>query len=228
MKILILGHGRHGKDTAAEYLAKACNFKFASSSEFANEHVIFPKLAPLYGYQTLEECFADRGNHRDEWRNLIREYNSLDRARLARNILEENDIYVGMRCHNEYAAAKDLFDVIVWVDASSRHPREPSMTIEYDDDEMIKVDNNRELPHLHHQLDLLVELLPRLCRIRRRKQLMRWVSQHLLGGRPMKRISYAFADIVSGEAVYYFEDTLGRRWMANNNWSLFRVPTEKP
>lgn len=46
----------------------------------------------------------------------------------------------------------------------------------------------------------------------------------LLGGRPMRRESTAFVDRVSGATVGYYIDTLGRRWMAENRWSLFRVP----
>jgi hypothetical protein len=45
----------------------------------------------------------------------------------------------------------------------------------------------------------------------------------LLDGRPMRRTGYAFTDRVSGRAVYDFVDTLGRKWMAEGPWSLFRV-----
>lgn len=45
----------------------------------------------------------------------------------------------------------------------------------------------------------------------------------LLGGRPMKFDGYAFRDIVDGQQVYYYRDGYGRRWMANGQWSLFRV-----
>ena len=46
----------------------------------------------------------------------------------------------------------------------------------------------------------------------------------LLGGRPMRRESLAFVDKCSGASVNYYVDTLGRRWMAENRWALFRVP----
>ena len=45
----------------------------------------------------------------------------------------------------------------------------------------------------------------------------------LLGGRPMRRESFAFRDQCSGASVNYYIDSLGRRWMAENRWSLFRV-----
>lgn len=47
----------------------------------------------------------------------------------------------------------------------------------------------------------------------------------LTGGRPMRRIGYAFTDVVSGAAVYYWRDRLGRVWVAEGALSLFRVPS---
>jgi hypothetical protein len=45
----------------------------------------------------------------------------------------------------------------------------------------------------------------------------------LTGGRPMRRLGYAFTDKVSGESVDFYRDLLGRDWMATGAWSLFRV-----
>lgn len=50
------------------------------------------------------------------------------------------------------------------------------------------------------------------------------IFANLFGGRPMKREGLAFVDKVSGASVNYYTDRLGRRWMAENAWSLFRVP----
>lgn len=52
---------------------------------------------------------------------------------------------------------------------------------------------------------------------------MSWLWK-LLGGRPMQCIDQLFIDRISGEAVNLYEDRLGRRWMANTRWALFRVP----
>lgn len=142
MKILILGHGRHGKDTAAEHLNKYFNVSFKSSSEFANEKVVFPVLAPVYGYKTAEQCFEDRAEHRDEWYTLIRHYNEDDRSRLCKQLMLESNMYVGMRCDEEYQASKHLFDLVIWVDASSRLDSDPTMKIQFDRDEMMLLNNN--------------------------------------------------------------------------------------
>jgi hypothetical protein len=154
MKLLILGHGGHGKDTAAEYLRDKYGMTFLSSSWAACEHAVFPYLSEIYGYETVQECFDDRHNHRDEWKHLISEYNSPDKSMLTRMILAQADCYVGLRCQQEYDASRDLFDWVIWLDASWRLPLERSMTVKRTRD-MIVVDNNDGVRELHHRLDIV-------------------------------------------------------------------------
>ena len=148
IKLLIVGHGRHGKDTMAEILNKHFKFEFMSSSMAASKIFLFDALKEKYGYKTFKECYEDRSNKRDEWYELITKYNSEDRNRLAKKILEECDCYVGMRNPDELLQAKEtkLFDLIVWVDASERLPLEPasSMGITKDMADVI-IDNNSTL-----------------------------------------------------------------------------------
>ena len=125
-KILIIGHARWGKDTVAEILRDGWGYKFCSSSLAACEKVVFPVMSKQEGYTSVEECFEDRVNHRTQWHQLISEYNTPDKTRLAREIMETNDIYVGMRCQEELKATRGLFDVVVWVDASQRLLPEPA------------------------------------------------------------------------------------------------------
>jgi hypothetical protein len=122
MKILILGTARHGKDTLAELLNEDFGMTFKSSSEMANELFIYDELKTKYGYNSIEECFVDRMNHREEWYLMICGYNMEDKARLSKDIIAHHDCYVGMRDLEEFEASKDLFDVIIWVDASKRLP----------------------------------------------------------------------------------------------------------
>jgi len=120
MKILILGNARHGKDTLAELLDDRFGMTYKSSSEMAMELFLFDMLKEKHGYETMQECFDDRVNHRQIWYLSICDYNKDDRARLTKDILEEHDCYVGMRDLDEFKASKELFDVIIWVDASKR------------------------------------------------------------------------------------------------------------
>lgn len=123
-KILITGNARHGKDTLAEILNKNFAVSFLSSSEAANDIFIFNQLKEEYGYKNKKECFEDRVNHRDEWYKMICDYNLDDKAKLAKGILKKADCYVGMRDYDEFKESKNLFDIIIWVDASERLPLE--------------------------------------------------------------------------------------------------------
>lgn len=40
----------------------------------------------------------------------------------------------------------------------------------------------------------------------------------------MRREAFAFRDQCSGASVSYYRDSLGRLWLAENRWALFRVP----
>lgn len=154
MKLLILGHGRHGKDTVAEYLRDHHSVSFRSSSLFLAEAVVRPALVD-HGlvYDTLEACYKDRVNHRCLWRDIILAYNADDLSRLARAVLEVSDCYVGMRSIEEYRASRRLFDAVMWVDAEARGmPVDPSLTIEFEPD-MIMIDNNGSLDETYEQLD---------------------------------------------------------------------------
>ena len=152
MKILIIGHGRHGKDTVAEIIAEVFNSSFASSSYAACVHTIFPAIKDKYNYTTHEGCYADRSNHRQEWMDLITKYNTPDKSKLCKQILSENDMYVGMRCPLEYEASKHLFNFVVWVDRSAVLNADPTMQIPYDAETMLLISNNGDLAELKYNV----------------------------------------------------------------------------
>lgn len=132
-KLLVIGHGRHGKDTVCEILRDNYGFSFESSSQFCSKLFIFDQLKDLYGYADEQECYADRHNHRAEWYDAICAYNVPDAARLGREIFREHDIYCGLRNKKEYHAMRNtgVFDYAIWVDRSDHLPLEDesSMTL---------------------------------------------------------------------------------------------------
>lgn len=67
---------------------------------------------------------------RESWFHAISQYNADDPAKLAREVWEVGDIYVGMRSRREFEVAKDLADLVIWVDASARHPHESPLSME--------------------------------------------------------------------------------------------------
>lgn len=115
MKLLVIGHGRHGKDTLCEVLRDEFGMNFVSSSEFCAKNVVWPVMKHC-SYLNWEECYNDRHNHREEWFNIIADYNKHEPDRLAKAILEKHDIYCGMRNIKEFEVAVQHFDLVVWVE----------------------------------------------------------------------------------------------------------------
>jgi 7,8-dihydro-6-hydroxymethylpterin-pyrophosphokinase len=65
--------------------------------------------------------------------------------RLAKQLLEEYDIYVGMRSIVEFNQARELFDLTIWIDASERvAEREPasSITVRKEDFDIVIYNNS--------------------------------------------------------------------------------------
>jgi len=160
-KLLIVGHGRHGKDTVCELLEKY-GYTFQSSSKFCSELFIFNDLKDKYGYTNEEECYADRHNHRTEWYNMIHNYCSEDLARLGRNLFSQNNIYCGLRNKREFFAMQNegIFDYALWVDRTDHLPTEnpSSMSIEQWMCDFT-IDNNGTLERLEKNVDVLIKRL---------------------------------------------------------------------
>ena len=152
LKFMILGHARHGKDTVAEILRDNLGLKFVSSSHAAGIKIMLPYFRSIgIEYPDFETCYADRVNHRQEWYEQIKAYNTPDRARLAREIYSEADIYVGIRNPAEFEAikAEGLFNYALWVDRSKHEQPESlassQMTEAHAD---YTIDNNGTLEQL--------------------------------------------------------------------------------
>jgi len=133
MKILILGHKRHGKDTIADILFEEFGLTHATPNNSPATKTVCDKLKVIYGYESIEECFEDRVHHRSEWYNIIKDYNTPDKARLAKEILLVNDVYVGMRDIEELEECKKqkIFDVVLTVIVSGA-PLEHSSSMNID------------------------------------------------------------------------------------------------
>jgi hypothetical protein len=161
-KLLIIGHGRHGKDTVCDILAESYGFNFKSSSKFCSERFIFDMLKDRYEYADEEQCYADRHNHRAEWYNAICDYNVPDAARLGREIFATHDIYCGLRNKKEFHAMKNtgVFDYAIWVDRSDHLALESkdSMSLEQWMANFT-IDNNGTLEELRGNTDYLMRYL---------------------------------------------------------------------
>ncbi len=124
-KLLIIGHARHGKDTFADLVVKQMDLSFISSSEFVGRVAIWEQWGKER-YAAFSDMFEDRVNHRGLWYNLIVAYNTPNLARTGEEMMKDHVVYVGMRNPVVFYActAKKLFDYVIWVDGSQRHPPE--------------------------------------------------------------------------------------------------------
>jgi hypothetical protein len=164
MKILILGHGRHGKDTVADIMAEDYGLRSISSSMIATREVVEPYLEENHGllYETIEGCYEDRVNHRQKWFDAISEFNRDDLARLTKMVLEVSDIYVGLRCDKEFYAARHLFDWVVGVTAFKRKPDlDPTFLAPLSECDFILTNDGPEAelrPKVHELMEKLLAL----------------------------------------------------------------------
>lgn len=159
MKILILGHGGHGKDEVAQILSRCHGLRFMSSSVLAFEvikHELQLALANEgFFVSSTTELWNTKFSHRELWRKLIKNYNTPNLDRLTKQILFEFecDIYIGMRDADEYEASKHHFDRILYVDAWPRVERnDPSMKIGFNHKEMTRIYNSYSLEYLYNYL----------------------------------------------------------------------------
>ena len=160
-KLLIVGHGRHGKDTVCELL-ELYGYTFQSSSKFCSELFIYNDLKDKYGYQNEEECYADRHNHRKEWYDMIHNYCKDDLARLGRNLFAKHDIYCGLRNKREFHAMKneEIFDYAIWVDRCDHLPKEDSSSMSIEQWMCdYTIDNNGDLNRLKKNVAILMRTI---------------------------------------------------------------------
>lgn len=160
-KILIIGNATHGKDTVGE-LMEGYGFKYMASSSFATDRIMMPYFESIgKPYSSSEEAYADRVNHRSVWYDQIEAYNSPTWNRVTCEMFEDGvNVYVGMRSEKEFCASRELYEHVIWVDASKRLPPEDisSNTMSPDMADYI-IDNNGTLEELKHNVGVLTNLL---------------------------------------------------------------------
>jgi uncharacterized HAD superfamily protein len=153
--ILILGYKEHGKSTLSDIICKYTNLSSEDSSKSAAKIFIYDKLKNKYGYKSFKECYEDRRNKRKEWYDLIVDYNKYDKCRLAKNIIKENNIYVGMRRTDEVINCNEigLFDYIVGIyDPRKEHESKDSCDIDIFKYSDFTIFNNGDLSDLEKKV----------------------------------------------------------------------------
>lgn len=160
MKILIIGDKRHGKDTVGEMIEQTFGLKAGGSSIVALETFLLSVLEQKYlmFYDSIEDAYQDRVNHRAIWCKEISFYNRNDKAKLAKKVLEDNDMYIGMRDHSELDHCIDikLFDYIIGVyDPRKEREGKDSNTIDVFKYSDFLILNNKGLEELRWKVENL-------------------------------------------------------------------------
>ena len=155
VKVLVIGHEGHGKKSVARFLEKEIGLSWQESFLVACEKAVYPVLREEIGYDSLQACYEDRGNHQGRWRELLRAYNN-PVTRLAYESTAEVDVHVGMSSRQEFDACMEagLFDVVIGVVDEDRVPFEPASSFELDLfwDSNLLVGNNENEETLHKTL----------------------------------------------------------------------------
>lgn len=153
MKLLVLGHAQHGKDTVADYIALHLGLLSTSSSKFAIEDWIFEKDSK--NFKSPDDMYERRNEIRTFLFEEIKQSLAGDLSSLGRKIFKNNDIYVGCRNSEEVIAIQNagLVDLTIFVDASERKEPESkescNITKELAD---IIIDNNSTVEVLEKRL----------------------------------------------------------------------------
>lgn len=121
LKIGIIGPGRCGKDTAAEFLAKITPMLYTAGTSYWARHIVYRSL-PWYKrlwYWNADRCWRlHRHKARQYWADKIGEYNRDDPVQLYSDCLGEQNFLTGVRWRHEFEAIKKagLCDLWVWIE----------------------------------------------------------------------------------------------------------------
>lgn len=167
-KILLVGYATCGKDTVAEKLT-SFGFKCLGSSTFATSKIMMPYFESIgEPYNSPEECYNDRINHRATWYKQIELYNKESWTRITQEMFDEGyNVYVGMRSISELNASRNLYDHIVWIDASDRIENEDisSCTIGPHNATYI-IDNNGTMDELNKEVSDFINHITHIAAVR--------------------------------------------------------------
>jgi len=127
MKIRVNGYARHGKDTVADLLSLHYGLIKPDASRIIARYLVTSRL-PKDWYsnpdgssmsldQQVEAAYQDRIHHRTGWYNFVTDMGA---ETLAREVMNQGDIYVGERRRSSFDLTKGLFDYSVWVCSEER------------------------------------------------------------------------------------------------------------
>lgn len=154
VKLMLVGHGRAGKDEAGEWFARNTSLTFAgTTSKYLAKYV-----AAELGV-TEDECYATRHDNREKWWRIGKKVREQDPGCLIRESLAHGDVIGGVRDLVEviYARESRCVDLIIWI---ARNSVSVDPTVEFDSShcDMI-IENHWGLEEYHNRLKRLATAL---------------------------------------------------------------------
>jgi hypothetical protein len=161
-RLAIVGHGRAGKDTMADWLAAHTPLRHPGSTsvyllkhyvawkyDLTVEEALAPELAGLCAYE-----YGRRHARRMEWYDLGVRLRDANPGILLREALAAGDLLVGLRDTREVDLARaELTDLVVWVD-NPRVPPDPTVNFGPEVAHIVIV-NDTTIPAFHRKIEAL-------------------------------------------------------------------------
>ncbi len=140
-KLLIVGHGRAGKDTAGEYLEQVTSLRFAGTTSKYLAKYVARQLN-----RTEADVYATRHRDRMLWKQIGDDIRAGDPSMLIRESLRDGEIVGGVRDIAEVIAAREegLVDLIVWIE-NVWVPVDPTVTFTERECDIV-IQNNWDSP----------------------------------------------------------------------------------
>jgi hypothetical protein len=153
-KLLFVGPGGCGKDTACRWFARHTRLVDVGPMSLLHAAEISAALG-----MTPREGYACRRNYRIFWRDWLDRYREGDPAKLVREAFAQGDVCNGVRRRFELDAARaeGLADLIIWIDNPGTPP---DASLDFGPEAADQVlPNDGDLARFHSRLEALARLL---------------------------------------------------------------------
>ena len=127
-RVLIVGHGRSGKDTVAALLAEKFGYRLGGSMSYAVIPLITYSLTGRTDAYMQEYCYKHRHNNRKYWYDYCNLLRQIDPLLLVKLTLSTTDFIIGIRDKDEFINSLDYFKPhnVLWIERKGT-PVDPTM-----------------------------------------------------------------------------------------------------
>lgn len=151
--VCVVGHGRSGKDESLSILSSLTGLRNAGTTSLYLTKYVASELG-----LTEEEAYRDRHEsirNRETWKRIGDEIRGDDPGKLLKEALAVGPLTGGIRDIAEAVVAKDLCDIIVWIQ-NDRVPPDPTVTFGPEMADIV-IQNNGTIPELRERLARLAK-----------------------------------------------------------------------